>query len=591
MNPARSMLILMVVMLLSTATSMAQVRQAPEGNSPPDPHDAYGEAGLALPPAPKAVPLSREAHQRFARQVQLDRFRTLSVFDGGRAKILDTLAAETLTKIYGKPRFKDSWNEAGKEQSFTYDPLFTYLDLIFNKPYYFDKAIIYIDVLSLRRSLVSHLPAEEQEAWLQRGRLTPIMISDPAISQIIEGLDRDVLTVKAMGQVRFALQNFEHPDYALNLVSPLQGEEHWSHLAALGNGAAGGNATANPEAAKRVVEEFTRLSRAWQSVDSAAVNSALDALSDLIPTLNPETYPATWKRSAERLYNATHKFTIGYVGYAFGTILLLIAFAVQRRWLIHAGVTLFLLGFAVHTLGITVRGLLAGRWPIHNQYESYIAVIWVAVLVGLILMFVKRQWLFGAAASAVGAAALLFANTVDIPSREVSQVAGILATSRILYIHVNMVLASYGLISLGLIMSLFYLGVYYTDGSGAARFAAAGLGEIEADNTAPVGRQRILNDLDHAQMIVLQLAFWLLGVGILLGAYWADHAWGRWWAWDPKETWALITWIIYLMVIHLRLAVKRRGLVTAWMSVVGFCVMLWTYWGVNLLLAGLHSYA
>ena len=94
-------------------------------------------------------------------------------------------------------------------------------------------------------------------------------------------------------------------------------------------------------------------------------------------------------------------------------------------------------------------------------------------------------------------------------------------------------------------------------------------------------------------MVVLQIAFYGLGVGILLGAYWADHAWGRWWGWDPKETWALITWIIYLIAIHLRLSagVKNRGLTTAWLSVIGFGVMLWCYWGVNMLLAGLHSYA
>ena len=107
------------------------------------------------------------------------------------------------------------------------------------------------------------------------------------------------------------------------------------------------------------------------------------------------------------------------------------------------------------------------------------------------------------------------------------------------------------------------------------------------------GRARLLNDLDKAQMVVLQIAFYGLGVGILLGAYWADHAWGRWWGWDPKETWALITWIIYLIAIHLRLSagVKNRGLTTAWLSVIGFGVMLWCYWGVNMLLAGLHSYA
>jgi len=82
-----------------------------------------------------------------------------------------------------------------------------------------------------------------------------------------------------------------------------------------------------------------------------------------------------------------------------------------------------------------------------------------------------------------------------------------------------------------------------------------------------------------------------LGVGILLGAWWADHSWGRWWAFDPKETWALLTWIVYLITIHARFGVANKALVTAWLSLAGFVVMLFTYFGVNLLLPGLHAYA
>jgi ABC-type transport system involved in cytochrome c biogenesis permease subunit len=116
---------------------------------------------------------------------------------------------------------------------------------------------------------------------------------------------------------------------------------------------------------------------------------------------------------------------------------------------------------------------------------------------------------------------------------------------------------------------------------------------LNLPSSAPRGLQRTLADLDRAQMTVLQLAFWTLGVGILLGAWWADHSWGRWWAFDPKETWALITWIIYLIVVHVRVgaAGHNRALITAWLSVLGFIVMLWTYFGVNLLLPGLHAYA
>ncbi|MDP1663455.1 MAG: cytochrome c biogenesis protein CcsA, partial [Phycisphaerales bacterium] len=82
------------------------------------------------------------------------------------------------------------------------------------------------------------------------------------------------------------------------------------------------------------------------------------------------------------------------------------------------------------------------------------------------------------------------------------------------------------------------------------------------------------------------------GVGILLGAWWADHSWGRWWGFDPKEMWALVTWIVYLVVVHIRVAgAGNKGLKTAWLSVLGFIVMLWCYFGVNLLLPGLHAYA
>ncbi|MFG0315376.1 MAG: cytochrome c biogenesis protein CcsA, partial [Phycisphaerales bacterium] len=196
---------------------------------------------------------------------------------------------------------------------------------------------------------------------------------------------------------------------------------------------------------------------------------------------------------------------------------------------------------------------------------------------------------------------LITATQTGIPGVDIQREAAILNTSVLLKYHVTTVLVSYGLIALGFIVSLFYLGTYYAgklkgkaeaaaqvDG-GAETLAAHALGLGEG---APMGRQRVLSDLDRALMTILQLAFWTLAVGIMLGAWWADHSWGRWWAFDPKETWALATWIIYQIVIHVRFATtKNRQLVTAWLSVLGFFVMLWTYFGVNLLLPGLHAYA
>jgi len=604
-RPRFERLLALCFALLATCVAcpaMAQVRNAPAGNSlPEETHTGHevGEDGHAHDERPAAVSLSDDAHEAFARSIDLDTIRKLPVFDGGRVKIIDTLAREQINRVYGKERFKDLETEA------KYDPVFTYLDLMFNMGYYADKPLIHVEVLDLRRALLSDLSVDEQEMWLKRGRLTPRMILAPRSLEILQGMDGDILRQKAAGQVSTAWSSFVNGSRSLNLISPGEGTDQWANIVEYSQHADHLHdtshehiAVASPQAAEQAAKSWNELRAAWEKADAVSVNLAIEKLADALPRINPASYPPAWKSSAEILYNSTQKFTIGYIAYFFGAIMLLIAFSAPRRWLIIGGVSMLLVGFAIHSGGMLVRGLLSGRWPIHSQYESFIAIIWLGALVGIILTLTTRKWLFGAAAASMGAAALLFANTVEIPSNEVGQVAGILATSRILYVHVNMVLASYGLIALGFFISLIYLGVHYMRTAGSAKFAAAGLGQIDMDvdsnDNAPAsvpGKQAVLNDLDRAQMVIIQLAFWILGTGILLGAYWADHSWGRWWAWDPKETWALLTWIIYLMVIHLRFAVKRRGLVTAWMSVVGFFVMLWCYWGVNLFLAGLHSYA
>ena len=223
-----------------------------------------------------------------------------------------------------------------------------------------------------------------------------------------------------------------------------------------------------------------------------------------------------------------------------------------------------------------------------------------AALVGSAIMLWKKQWLFGAAAAGTGFLVLITATQTGIPGENIGREAAILNTSVLLKYHVTTVLTSYGLITLGFMVSLFYLTTHYANkflrspsaaaanGTGEPALAAGALGLDDTKASAA----RTLKDLDTAQMTILQLAFWTLGVGTLLGAWWADHSWGRWWAFDPKETWALVTWIVYLIVIHARfMQLKDRGLTTAWLSVIGFFVMLWTYFGVNLLLPGLHAYA
>jgi ABC-type transport system involved in cytochrome c biogenesis permease subunit len=106
-----------------------------------------------------------------------------------------------------------------------------------------------------------------------------------------------------------------------------------------------------------------------------------------------------------------------------------------------------------------------------------------------------------------------------------------------------------------------------------------------------VRARSFLATLDLCNLVVLQLAFWVLGVGIVLGAIWADQSWGRPWGWDPKETFALVTWIVYLIIVHVRFITPDKALWTAILSIIGFAIMLFNWIGVNFFLVGLHSYA
>jgi cytochrome c-type biogenesis protein CcsB len=264
---------------------------------------------------------------------------------------------------------------------------------------------------------------------------------------------------------------------------------------------------------------------------------------------------------------------------------------------------------------------------------------WFGALVGLILELRRSRGIFGAGASFVGWLSLLAIFAVPFVfdksiGENIGQVNGVLM-SYWLYIHVTMVTASYSLIGTGFLLSVWWLIKYYanydvlaktpvtqlagdargfdvvpTGGGGAV---VAGFGATIAQmlfmprpaaaarvvqKSQPAGEdaattrlKTFLSTLDACNLVVLQLAFWVLGTGIVCGAIWADQSWGRPWGWDPKETFALVTWIVYLIVVHVRIATDDKAWWTAVLSVIGFFIMLFNWIGVNFFLVGLHSYA
>lgn len=579
---------------------------APEGNAHPgakalsEAPEAQNPFGDPIWPDRDAQAVSadaqRESKRRLAAEVDLSALRGLAVFHGGRVKIVDTLARETVREITGRKRYTEAFMPPGEEK-FAPDPVFTWLDVMIDPAYYADRPLLGVGFLPLREKILEAAfpgDATTQRRWKMTTRVSPIMTQryGPAVEErwrFERGYGR------ALNALLESFDLYIRGHQNLLLVPPEGADAEtrpWRHVSTL------------PEDSP-VRRAFLTLGAAWRAGDAAGINRSAAELGAALAELSDRVYPAQ-RRSLELAYNRAHAFHWGAAAYGTAFVALLLAFGTGRRWLAWAGTAALLAGVALHAGGFVARCVIAERFAIQNQFESMTGLSLFGAVVGVGIMAARRQWLYGAAAAGLGFLVLLVATESGIPGTSIEREAAILNTSVLLKYHVTTVLVSYALITLGFIIALFYLGVHYaTRGARALAGAVSGGGAGGPEDAAavaaralglpdvpPGGPARTLHDLDRAQVTVLQLAFWTLGVGILLGAWWADHSWGRWWAFDPKETWALATWIIYLIVIHLRLATgPRRGLVTAWMSVAGFVVMIWTYFGVNLLLPGLHAYA
>jgi cytochrome c-type biogenesis protein CcsB len=581
----------LVTVLCFSAPGMAQ--EGPAGNEHPE-YQAITEVSDDLPPpfGPQqfnlaAVPTNQQK-LAFAESLDLEPLRGLAVFHNGRVKILDTLAIETVSTIVGRRTYTNIIEIDGKPTKISFDPVFTLMDLVIDPAYYLNKPLLYVNFLPLRKLFLEAAFPDDaltQSRWSMLTRISPLMAEEygPALSE------RHMFTDayrQGFSEIRSAAALWERSGDNMLLVAPESVTDRWHHVSEQVSG-------------EEVRAASAELGRAWRALDAAATNSAINRLADAVKGINTHMYP-TSRVDLELAYNRFQAFDWGMWIYLVSAVSLILAFATGRGWLVKVGIATLLVAIVLHAIGFVLRCVIAERFAIQNQFESMTGLSLFASLTGVVLMVARKQWLYGAAAAATGFLILTAATQTGIPGVEIEREAAILNTSVLLKYHVTTVLTSYGLITLGFVISMFLLGSHYAHkwrgGQAKAVKFPSGVNSEDGGSGA-AGTQkthaRMISDLDTAQMTVLQLAFWTLGVGVLLGAWWADHSWGRWWAWDPKETWALLTWIIYLIVIHVRHTIggTRKGVVTAWLSVLGFFVMLWTYFGVNLLLPGLHAYA
>lgn len=256
--------------------------------------------------------------------------------------------------------------------------------------------------------------------------------------------------------------------------------------------------------------------------------------------------------------------------YLAATVLYFIFFALKQDKLSKLANTALLLGFAAHTAALAARGLGAGRLPLTNQYEFATSFAWGIALCCIIFIWRFR---FQALGTFVSPVVFLVIGYAAMQSREVRELMPSLRSGW-LAVHVLTAIISYGSFGVAFALSLMFL-----------------MRQKMRHN--PFWQKNIPEEqkLDNISYRAVSLGFLFLTLVIVTGAIWAEQAWGSYWSWDPKETWALITWIIYAIYLHLRIGKGWKGRSAAVFAVIGFLCVVFTYIGVNTLLPGIHSYA
>jgi len=263
---------------------------------------------------------------------------------------------------------------------------------------------------------------------------------------------------------------------------------------------------------------------------------------------------------------STLLYLLGALGYSAYIIFL-------KDFLSKSAVTAVLVGFASHTLALIVRYAEAGHTPVTNLHESLSFFAWMIIGVLLMASLKYKIKVLGAFLSPVALILMLFAYALP---KEIVPLAPVLRSFWHPF-HVIFAFMGNAIFALAFCCGLMYLIQEH-------QLKAKKIGAI----TKRLPSLQVLDDLNYQS---LRYGFPLLTLGIITGAIWAEYAWGRYWNWDPKETWSLITWLLYAALLHQRLTVGWRGRKAAIMAITGFLAVLFTFLGVNLILPGLHTYA
>ncbi len=477
--------------------------------------------------------------ERFDRDVRASTeiLGKLAVQNGGRLKPLDSFARERLSDIFGERTY------AGLK------PTLVVLSWALCPDRWSDNPIVKIE------------PTIAAELFGAEGAVRATHISPMQLRERLHaragsamGASTNLKKSRAWRMLQKRLMQFRALASELRLF-PRGGPQGWIAL--------GAEASLKIDGAR---DAYQTLTSSLETLDVGQYNEAASRLAAIVSSTDEGLFPPRWRLVLEFHYNRVGPFWLLAVMYLAIALIHSFGYVTSGAKMVRAASAALYPVAAFHVLALALRGTIANKAMASNTYEYILVMMAVAAITALVLKVRFKEPTFGFIGGTLCGVGLA-ATFLSPLSETVSQLPPVLKSDWMTY-HVGAAALSYGVLYLALGVCIAFL-------------------VLPEDR-----RSELRSRLYEANLTLVRLGFFLLGLGIITGAIWADKAWGRYWGWDPKESWSLITWLIYGIFLHLRLclpAKKHRATLVA-VSIVGFIAVLFTFIGVNYILSGLHSY-
>jgi cytochrome c-type biogenesis protein CcsB len=495
-------------------------------------------------------------------------FNQLVIQDaGGRMKPAHTFASELVRKVSKTEKFKNM------------EPSQVLLSIIENPRLWFEVPIIYLEAKNTEiRALIGVSDTARYAALSDF--ITPQGIykikenvAEAQKEKVQNKFEKDLIKIdKRVGLLYSAIGG------GILKIYPIPGDENNTWASQPETSTANFKGTDSVFVRQSLPVYIQFLQKAKKTNDYTEANKILDGIKTFQQKFGADVIPSEEKIALEIKYNKILPFQVLAKYYGFASLFLIIFVIWQifnsKKWINNVVkiLVIVVIGlFAFHTLGLISRWYISGNAPWSNAYESIIYVAWATMLFGL--FFGRKSALTITATTFLTAIILAFAhqNWLDPAIANLQPVLN----SWWLLVHVSIIVASYGPFSLGMILGIFAL-------------------FLMAFTTEKNKKKMDLNikEITVVNEMAVTIGLIMLTIGNFLGGMWANESWGRYWGWDPKETWALVSIMVYAFVLHMRLIPGLRGRYTfnLW-SILAFASIMMTYFGVNFYLSGLHSYA